>query len=95
MMSVERESNPVAFWHYLSFADERGFLGVCWVKARGLIDACQIARKRGCNPGGEVMCLGLPKHGEPPDGTAYVLHTDKDEIDRLCDQWKQTTRPLE
>lgn len=85
MRANEAQNDPV--WHYISFADERGFLGACWVKARGTIDACSIAHARGCNPGGSVMCWPLPTHGEPPDGSAYVLHTDKDEIDRLCEKW--------
>jgi hypothetical protein len=86
MMADERNREPV--WHYLSFADQRGFLGVCWVKASGLIDACQLAHYKGCNPGGEVAGLPLPQLGEPPAGSAYVLHTDKEEIDRLCAQWE-------
>jgi hypothetical protein len=81
------ESNKAPYWHYLSFADERGFLGVCWIKAGGLLDACRIAHTRGCNPGGEVKCHPLPHHGDPPAGSAYVLHTDKTEIERLCAQW--------
>jgi len=87
MMADEQAANPVAFWHYLSFVGESGFLGVSWVEARGFIEACQVARMHGCNPGGEVKCMPLPEHGDPPDGSDYVLHTDKAEIDRLCTLW--------
>lgn len=74
-------------WHYLSFADESGFLGASWVKARGMLDAIQISHARGCNGGGSVMCRPLPRHGEPPPGSAYVLHRSKDEVQRLFDRW--------
>jgi hypothetical protein len=87
MMANENAAAP--FWHYLSFADERGFLGVCWVEARGFLDACRIAHAHGCNPGGSVKGMPLPQHGKPPDGSAYVLHTDKAEIDRLCGLWTE------
>ena len=85
MMRNEQQGTPC--WHYLSFADDSGFLGACWVLACGLIDACQIAHDRGCNAGGSVMCRPLPRHGSPPDGSAYVLHKSKEEIMRLFDQW--------
>jgi hypothetical protein len=87
MMADESRREP--FWHYLSFADERGFLGVCWVKARGIIDTTQVADAHGCNPGGEVLCQALPTLGEPPANSAYVLHTDRNEIGRLCEEWKR------
>lgn len=90
MMRDEGGNEPV--WHYLSFVDRTGFLGVCWVKAQGFLSACSIAHERGCNPGGEVQGLPLPDHGEPPAGSAYVLHTDKAVIDRFCEQWQPKGR---
>jgi hypothetical protein len=91
MMADESGREP--FWHYLSFADERGFLGVCWVKARGIIDATRIADAHGCNPGGEVLCQALPGLGEPPANSAYVLHTDVVAIERMSKAWARS-QPL-
>ena len=85
-MRSDEQRGP-SCWHYLSFADERGFLGACWVVACGVIDACQTAHARGCNPGGSVMCRPLPAHGDPPAGSGYVLHKSKAEISRLFEQW--------
>ncbi len=91
VMRLSEQANP-KIWHYLSFVDETGFLGVCWVEARGILDACSVARAHGVNPGGEVMCKPLPGFGQPPDGSAYVLHRDKATIDRLCSQWSAPRR---
>ena len=49
-------------WWWLSFCDQQRpkgsqFLGVAIVHADGLMDAMQEARRRGCNPGGEVMAF--------------------------------------
>lgn len=57
----------VPLW-WLSFVDpnsdkEDKGLGVCLVgPARTHMDAIQLAWKKGCNPGGEVMSIPFPEH---------------------------------
>lgn len=46
-------------WWWLSFADERGFLGVAVVQAIGFIEAVLVTKAIGINPGGEVKGLAL------------------------------------
>jgi hypothetical protein len=84
----EKELQDESGWWYLSFADDEGFLGVCWVKARGLIEATQIAYRLKINPGGEVLAIPLPNGiGEPPADSAYRLYSDKAEIERITSLW--------
>lgn len=45
-------------WWYLSFADESGWLGGCYVEAPIAKMAHLSALTQGCNPGGEVAILG-------------------------------------
>ncbi len=51
------------FW--LSFCDAKRtpgqqFLGVCIVRARGVMTSVQEAHRLGCNPGGEVQIHEIP-----------------------------------
>ena len=43
---------------YLSFVDETGWLGGCFVAAETEVGAVSEAWRRGCNPGGEVGIMG-------------------------------------
>lgn len=61
---LEERLQPVRLW-WLSFADPdkpkgQRFLGVCIVEARGPASAMLEARRRGCNPGGEIENWMLP-----------------------------------
>jgi hypothetical protein len=47
-------------WFYLSFADEGGFKGGCWVLAPGFATAVERAHDLGINPGGEVRGSAAP-----------------------------------
>jgi hypothetical protein len=51
-------------WYWISFVDPgppRKFLGVAIVKAPGDLTACLVARRLGCNPGGEAQFAVIPK----------------------------------
>ena len=64
--------------YYLSFADENGFRGGCFVMAHGVITAIERTNQLGINPGGEVACWGpVPA---PEDGAMDKLLT-KQEIE--------------
>lgn len=45
-------------WWYLSFADESGWLGGCYVEAPVAELAHTVALTQDCNPGGEVAIIG-------------------------------------
>jgi hypothetical protein len=67
-------------WFWLSFCDGslpagQQFLGACLVKGRGIITAVREARKRGCNPGGDVKAVEIPSHLVPPPKWANRLLT--------------------
>ena len=91
VVAEEKKASPI--WWYLSFVDTNRpegdrWLGVCWVKAGGPATAIQSAHTHGINPGGQVASLALPFRHDPPKGSAYKLHRDRDEVDRLCRSWK-------
>lgn len=52
---ITEEHRHAARWHYLSFADDSGFLGGVIVRSYGFLTAIQRATDLGINPGGEVM----------------------------------------
>ena len=57
--------------YWLSFCDPdlpngQQFLGVALVPAEDFIDAIQRSRRLGCNPGGEVRVMELPRGFNPP-----------------------------
>jgi hypothetical protein len=62
---AEERSNECR-WFYLSFADERGFKGSCFVLAPGFASAVERARALGLNPGGEVRGAELLAGNVPP-----------------------------
>ena len=84
---ITQEHQAPQRWWYLSFASAEGFLGVCWVKAGGLVTAAQVAHACGINPGGQVAAKPLPFEHDPPKGSDYKLHRDRAEIDRLYREW--------
>lgn len=60
-LRAEESAHPEAWW-WLSFGDETGWLGSCFVKARGFTLALEEARRRGINPGGQCRGEGpLPE----------------------------------
>jgi hypothetical protein len=58
---IAEERRHAARWHYLSFADDVGFLGAVIVRSHGFLTAVQRATDLGINPGGEVMCQPIPR----------------------------------
>jgi hypothetical protein len=46
-------------WFWISFADEKGFRGVCIVRAPTPTAAPLIAHSLACNPGGEAQFIGI------------------------------------
>jgi hypothetical protein len=89
MFSDETRTTEPRRWCCLTFVDGHGYVGACWVEAHGIIDACLVSKARGCNPGGDLSVQYRPmhEHGEPPTGSAYVLHRDMSEVDRLLAAW--------
>lgn len=59
LLADERRHTPR--WHFLSFADERGFRGGAIVWSYGFLTAIQRATDLGINPGGEVLCTPIPR----------------------------------
>jgi hypothetical protein len=59
----ELERGNECQWFWLSFADEDGFKGGCFVLAPGFASAVERARDLGLNPGGEVV--GTPIKAPP------------------------------
>lgn len=54
---LAEEKNPPGVW-YMSFASEvDGWLGGCFVKAKGPTSAMQESHARGCNPGGSIKTM--------------------------------------
>jgi len=58
---IAEEHRHAALWHYLSFADDTGFLGGVIVRSYGFLTAIQRATDLGINPGGEVMSTPIPR----------------------------------
>lgn len=76
-------------WYYLSYeSEEQGFVGACWVKAGGLLTAVQNARDHGIHPDEPVKGALLLFAGDPPEDSAYKLHANRDEINRLLEIWR-------
>jgi hypothetical protein len=48
-------------WWWLSFANEKGFLGAVVVRAHGFVTAIELARLMGINPGGECQGAEIPE----------------------------------
>jgi hypothetical protein len=61
----EEQDQPERMW-YLSFADERGFLGGIIIKAHGFTEAMIKSHAMKINPGGEVQGCVIPEEHIPP-----------------------------
>jgi hypothetical protein len=61
---LNQEAQFPAGWWWCSFVDKDGFLGVAIVWARGILTATKEARRRGINPGGQVLAYEI---AEPPE----------------------------
>ncbi len=64
---ADERTQPVSRW-YLSFADERGFLGAAIVQAQGITTATMRAHRLGINPGGQVAAYEVPSEVEIQPG---------------------------
>jgi hypothetical protein len=73
-------------WHYLSFADDEGFLGGLVLFVHGVMEGMIVSRALGLNPGGEVMCI--PVENLPPQQYLYKLLT-REEVEQMD---KETVR---
>ncbi len=69
-------------WFYLSFADDKGFLGAAIVETCGEMHAIELAHTLGINPGGEVMVFEVPEGAPLPEAAKNRL-LSKNELDRL------------
>lgn len=76
MMTAELEAEQKWFW--LSFADERGFLGVTIVEAGGIIEATVRARMHDANPGGEVQAVILDPDNLPDESLRNRLLSEEE-----------------
>jgi hypothetical protein len=76
-------------YHYLSFASTDGWRGGVVVLAVDFTHAVRTAAALGINPGGAVEGFELDGFSSvlPPEGLENRLITDRDELDRLCEQW--------
>lgn len=63
---LAEEAGNECRWFYLSFADEDGFKGGCFVLAPGFASAVERARALGLNPGGGVRGAELLAGKVPP-----------------------------
>jgi hypothetical protein len=73
-------------WYYLSFADESGWLGACFVKSLAEFTAIAQAHIMGVNPGGEVQVTPLPDlSGQIPSSFFERLLDENDlrELDKV------------
>lgn len=74
-----QESQDPEAWYWCSFADDDGFRGVAIVRASGVLSASQEARRRGINPGGEVLAFPLDPEHEPGEFANRLLTKDEAE----------------
>lgn len=85
-LEAEEAELPLRLW-YMSFADGSlpegsQWLGACFVKARGLVDATKASHRRGCNPGGGVKAGAMEDGTEIPDEWLNRL-LNKDDFSRF------------
>ena len=64
LVQEEVLNNPLRLW-YLSYADEKNFLGACYILAFGPLSAAMRSRAEGLSPGGQVMMVEVPKEHYP------------------------------
>lgn len=79
-------------WHWLSFADDNGWLGCAVVQARGFPMAVIESHRLKINPGGEVQGLEIPFTVDPPEALCNRIIKDKAELDRLSEEWIELDR---
>lgn len=64
--------------HYLSFADDTGWLGAIHVQADTFIEAVTKTHLLGINPGGEVMGTEIPEEAlKTPEGQRILQVLDQ------------------
>jgi hypothetical protein len=56
---LAEESTEPLCWFYCSFADDDGFRGAIFMKAKGITHFVREATRLGINPGGQVMGVKL------------------------------------
>lgn len=79
----QEEAQQPERWHWCSFADESGNLGVAVVRARGPLDSITRCNTLKINPGGEVMFFELPLDKDTPQ----QIHDELiKKADRLLDK---------
>jgi hypothetical protein len=90
---ITEEHRHAARWHYLSFADDTGFVGGVIVRSHGFLTAIQRATDLGINPGGEVMSTPISRKDlwrVPTDIRNRLLSEDevRDRLEgrRMCDE---------
>ena len=67
--------------YYLSFATNEGWLGGCYARGWGEVDAVAEASTLGINPGGEVAIVGPLPPGVVPDGKLDQLYTNPGDLE--------------
>lgn len=83
---VTEKLNPDRGIYYLSFVDESGWLGGCFVAADGPVTAVQISHRHGINPGGEVAIWGLGPTPLPDHLMNRLLSREEVEIDPFAEE---------
>ena len=84
---------PDAPLWWLSFADGKRAKGDTWlgcaiVRAPSFPEACRVAWRMGCNPGGEVQGSKRPdRYGPVPPELDHKLVTDRALLDRVVTAW--------
>lgn len=63
-MLIDELEQPMR-WHYCSFANDK-FLGALFIEGCGITDISIKTWMLGINPGGEMMCIELPKDANIP-----------------------------
>jgi hypothetical protein len=83
VMLLEKEYDSPEKWHYLSFADEHGFLGGVIIKAHGITDAVMKTHRLGINPGGSVMSWLITDEKMLPNETFRNRLLSREEVDNM------------
>jgi len=82
---MAQEGRQALGWFYLSFANERRFLGAVIVWAHGILTAIESAAAMGIDPGGEVLCYAIARQqiGRVPADLRNRLLTEAEVRRRL------------
>jgi hypothetical protein len=73
----EVERGQISWW-FLSFGDERGFRGACFVRAFGILDAVDQVRMLDIHPGGNIAFGEVSVDVDIPEGARKRLLTKDD-----------------